>query len=131
MIRKEPCSSCPYRQDVPSGVWAEETYDKLVPYDAPTGDQPGGAFACHSTPDHECHGWAVTHSNRGHAYELLALRIMEADGEEVRIPEPGVPMFSSGTEAAEHGKRDIEHPSEEALAMVEKLTGKYDRLRFA
>lgn len=129
MIRNQPCSACPYRRDVPSGIWAADTYDKLIPYDNDTWDQPGGAFACHATPEHECHGWAVVHSNRGREHELLALRLMGVSVEDV--PEATVPMFESGTEAAEHGKRDIENPSQEAKDAVAKLTSKYDRLRFA
>jgi hypothetical protein len=68
----------------------------------------------------------VVHSNRGHKYELFALRLMLEDTE---IPEAAVPMFSSGTEAAEHGKRDIENPSDEAKDAVAKLMNKYERLR--
>ena len=37
---KNPCGSCPYRKDVPSGVWAVSEYLKLVEYDRPTGEQP-------------------------------------------------------------------------------------------
>jgi hypothetical protein len=33
---KYPCPSCPYRKDVPSGVWAPEEYDKLPAYDNDT-----------------------------------------------------------------------------------------------
>lgn len=130
-IRKQPCSACPYRQDVPSGVWAAETYDKLLPYDNVTYDQPPEPFGCHATPEHLCHGWAAVHSNRGQAYELLSLRLLWARGIDAVIPEAAVPMFSSGTEAAEHGKRDILNPSPEAKATVEKLTRKYDRLDYA
>ena len=28
-VRSQPCSSCPYRKDVPSGVWAHHEYEKL------------------------------------------------------------------------------------------------------
>jgi hypothetical protein len=62
-------------------VWAWDDYEKLRPYDAPTGAQPTAGFSCHATPEHYCHGWAVVHSSRGHEYELLALRInWPADG---------------------------------------------------
>lgn len=44
---KNPCGSCPYRRDVPSGIWSEEEYDKLPQYDLPTGDQPPNVFLCH------------------------------------------------------------------------------------
>jgi hypothetical protein len=29
----KPCESCPYRKDVPSGVWSEGEYRKLPQYD--------------------------------------------------------------------------------------------------
>jgi hypothetical protein len=124
-VRKEPCSSCPYRKDVPSGVWAAHEYDKLVEYDKPTAEQPPVPFGCHATPEYYCYGWAVVHSNRGHDRELFALRVY-APG--VEIPEPAVPLFSSGAEAAEHGKADIEEPSVEAKAVARRLVRKYDRL---
>ena len=124
-VRSESCSACPYRRDVPSGVWGAHEYDKLPPYDAPTARQPLNGFACHATPSHYCHGWAVVHSNRGSEHELLALRVFAA---RTAIPEPGVPLFASGAEAAEHGKRDIDNPSPEAVAVVERLMSKYDRL---
>jgi Family of unknown function (DUF6283) len=124
-IRKEPCSACPYRRDVASGVWAEHEYDKLLDYDRPTGEQPIAAFSCHATPDHYCHGWAVVHSNRGNENDLLALRLRGSP----EIPEAAVPLFNSGQEAAEHGKADIENPSAEAHATVVKLQRKHERLR--
>lgn len=64
--------ACPYRKDVPSGVWDASEYDKLPAYDAPTAEQPFAPFACHATPEKLCHGWAVCHSNRGSAFELIA-----------------------------------------------------------
>lgn len=127
-VRSQPCAACPYRRDVPSGVWADHEYDKLVGYDLPTGMQPPMTFGCHATPEHYCHGWAVVHSNRGHGNELLALRLASFGGDEVVIPEAGVPLFSSGAEAAEHGKAEIEEPGEEACETIDRLGRKYARL---
>ena len=124
-IRSQPCSACPYRRDVASGVWAAHEYDKLVDYDRPTGEQPFESFACHATPEHLCHGWAVVHTSRGHEFDLLALRM---HGVRV-VPLPAVPLWSSGAEAAEHGKRDLAAPSVEAERTMGKLLRKYDRLR--
>lgn len=28
--RTEPCETCPYRRDVPSGVWSADEYRKLI-----------------------------------------------------------------------------------------------------
>lgn len=124
-VRSQPCSACPYRIDVPSGVWSANEYDKLVEYDAPTGDQPMATFACHATPEHYCHGWAVVHTSRDNEFDLFALRLRGVRD----IPQAAVPLFESGAEAAEHGKRDIDNPSEEACEVVQRLAGKYDRLR--
>jgi len=131
IVRKGPCSACPYRRDVPSGVWADNEYDKLRAYDNETPYQPHGTFMCHATPEAICHGWAVVHTSRGQEHDLLALRVMcslyETEG--VDIPEPAVPLFSSGNEAADHGQADIEHPSLEAQKTVERLQRKHARLR--
>lgn len=123
-IRSQPCSACPYRLDVPSGVWDASEYDKLRPYDRPTGDQPWAGFACHATPEHFCHGWAVVHMRRGRRYELLALRLLP----EMEIPDAGVPLFDSGTDAADWGQQDHDNPSTEAIEVINRLIRKYDRL---
>ncbi len=130
VVRKGPCTACPYRKDVASGVWAENEYDKLRRYDEETPWQPPNLFMCHATPEALCHGWAVVHSSRGLEFDLLALRIMCSKYEtEVDIPEPAVPLFASGNEAANHGQADIEHPSPKAIKTVEKLQRKHERLR--
>lgn len=136
--RSQPCSSCPYRRDVPSGVWASSEYEMLRGYDLPTQQQPVAVFMCHATPDHYCNGWVVCHMNRGpdpndplsrHPFDLFALRLsMEWDRV---IPEPSVPLFASGNEAADHGQREIARPTQEARAVVERLSRKYPRLKEA
>ncbi|MEB3023022.1 MULTISPECIES: DUF6283 family protein [Mycolicibacter] len=123
-----PCASCPYRRDVPSGIWHQDEYAKLPHYDEPTYDQPLNAFLCHQNgPDDPhgrlCAGWVGCHGG-----ELLALRVAAADGRlnpddaarafYYRTP---VPLFSSGAEAATHGMRDLEFPSEAALSTAAKI----------
>jgi hypothetical protein len=125
-IRGQSCSACPYRRDVPSGVWAAHEYDKLVQYDAPTGAQPLAGFACHATPEFLCHGWAMVHENRGHGNELLALRACQPENYAI-THEPDPSLFDSGQEAADHGKRDIAVPPGDARA--DRLLRKYDRLQ--
>lgn len=124
-IRSQPCSACPYRQDVASGVWAHQEYEKLRDYDASTGEQPFAPFACHATPEHYCHGWAVVHTSRGHEFDLLALRLHGCP----EIPEAGVPLFASGNEAADHGQAEVATPGSAAVETIERLTRKYTRLR--
>lgn len=126
-IRAQPCEFCPYRRDVPSGVWSATDYEKLPPYDEPTGNQPLASFACHATPAFDCHGWAVVHSNRGPEHELLALRLQGSPD----VPEPAVPLFDSGAGAAAHGMRDIEAPGDHAVDAQAKLLMRYSRLRTA
>lgn len=123
-ILSGPCMACPYRKDVASGVWAQEEYDKLPPYDAPTAEQPVGLFMCHATPEAVCHGWAVCHSNR-HGRELLALRIFPSGP----VPKPKMPLFESGTAAAKHGKKDIAKPKTKAKRTQTKLLRKHKRLK--
>lgn len=124
-IRPNPCAACPYRRDVPSGVWSYDEYEKLRGYDALTGDQPFTLFMCHATPDQCCNGWAVVHSSRGHDHDLLALRLFGSPP----IPETSVEMWESGNVAADHGQADIEDPSDEAIATTERLRRRYERLR--
>lgn len=75
------CASCPYRRDVPAGIWAREEYGKLPGYDEPTPFQPRGVFLCHQhdpgTDGHPvCGGWAGCHDGD----ELLALRMAVLGG---------------------------------------------------
>lgn len=123
VCRTRPCPACPYRRDVPSGIWDAEEYAKLLAYDRPTGEQPLAAFACHATPQRLCHGWAVTHSNRGHEHELLALRLLDLTPPDGPAP---VPLFESGQQAAEHGLRDP-LPGPDAIRAIRRLR-RYPRL---
>ncbi|MGA5135559.1 DUF6283 family protein [Streptomyces olivoreticuli] len=125
-----PCESCPYRRDVPSGIWAHEEYEKLRRYDAPTGKQPMGVFLCHqadpgSPASRVCAGWAGCHDG-GH---LLALRLAVFDGsmnavvvEAVADYKSPVPLFESGNEAADHGQAEVDAPDREAANLVAKIS---------
>ncbi|MFF0509061.1 DUF6283 family protein [Streptomyces fimicarius] len=127
---QRPCESCPYRRDVPAGIWTSEEYAKLRRYDADTPDQPTGLFQCHqadagSAARRVCGGWAGCHEGE----ELLALRLALLDG---RIDAatyravveyvPSVPLFSSGSEAAAHGKAGVGAPDEKARHLINKIT---------
>lgn len=121
-VRPRPCPSCPYRLDVPSGIWDASEYDKLPVFDLGTGEQAlAGAsapFHCHSTPALLCAGWAGCHDMA----ENLAIRM------NIRVIDPAVfdyvspvPLFTSGAEAAEHGKRDLPAPGPEAVRKARQL----------
>lgn len=120
---KAPCGTCPYRRDVPSGVWDASEYEKLPLYDGDTTQQiMGGSIAlffCHQNDGHLCAGWAGCHDTN----HLAALRFNAVHPETFGYVSPA-PLFSSGAEAAEHGMRDIDNPSPEARLAVAKLMGK-------
>lgn len=121
-VAKAPCKSCPYRRDVPSGVWHRKEYDKLPDYDGEIGDQvQSGAFAlfdCHQKDQNLCAGWVGTHGAR----ELLAMRL-HADKVHPSVwdYESPVPLFASGQEACDHGKREIKKPGAQAHRMIKRL----------
>jgi len=125
-----PCGSCPYRQDVPSGIWDTSEYTKLTAYDAPTYAQPDRLFLCHQhdRDDNDarvCAGWAGCHDGD----HLLALRVAVSSSEitaqtaaAIRDYVSPVPLFASGVEAAAHGIREIRSPSVAARTAIEKIT---------
>ena len=118
--RKNPCASCPYRRDVPSGVWAAEEYDKLPEYDNETSEQPLGIFHCHQQDGHICSGWLGTHG----AQNLLSMRIGASMGyvdPSTFDYETDVPLFDSGAEAAQHGMSEIDSPSARAQRTIDKI----------
>lgn len=124
-IAKAPCASCPYRQDVPSGVWDASEYKKLLTYDGSIMEQLSkGAvklFGCHQKDDCLCAGWVATHG----ATDLLAMRLHGEDiPEEIWEYESPVPVFASGLEAAEHGMREVEAPPPEAKRVINRLQRK-------
>lgn len=120
-----PCGTCPYRRDVPSGVWSAEEYEKLPDYDRSTGDQPPAVFLCHQQNGRLCAGWAGCHDMA----DSLGLRVAAALGsispEAVDATldfKTSVPLFSSGAEAAEHGLADIANPSSAACRKIDLLS---------
>lgn len=125
MPRKSPCASCPYRKNVPSGIWHPEEYDKLPRYDEETFAQPVELFMCHQGEGDVCTGWLC----RADPGQLLAVRMGLING--TLAPEAldhttTVPLFASGREAAEHGKRDELTPDERARSAISKIVRKHD-----
>jgi hypothetical protein len=127
LLAKNPCGSCPYRQDVPSGLWHSSEYAKLPRYDLPTGEQPAGLFSCHQQEEQGrlCSGWAGCHDMG----QTLAVRVAVISGrlsgaqmDELLDYRTDVPLFESGAEAAVHGLRDLAEPSPRAQRAMDKLT---------
>ncbi|WP_413754762.1 DUF6283 family protein [Streptomyces sp. MMBL 11-3] len=124
-----PCESCPYRRDVPSGVWAGEEYDRLRRYDAPTPEQPQKLFQCHQTDAGSatrriCAGWAGCHGGNllGLRIALLEGRIDEATYIAAADYQSPTALFTSGSEAADHGQKDLDHPGTRSRHMIDKIT---------
>jgi hypothetical protein len=121
---RHPCASCPYRRDVASGVWSEEEYDKLPPYDGPTHEQPGTVFFCHQQNGRLCSGWVGCHDmeeSMGLRIALLAGVLTQEDFEAACDYTSPVPLFASGAEAAAHGMAELEDPGTKARRVVDKV----------
>lgn len=118
-----PCGSCPYRCDVPSGIWEADEYDKLPAYDGETFEQPLALFMCHQRDGRLCGGWLACH-DKDH---LLALRFTQVDPSAYAYT-TDVPVFASGAAAREHGLRDIDNPGPRALALMAGITKMKDKL---
>lgn len=131
-----PCGSCPYRKDVPSGVWAASEYERLAEYDKSIHEQPMQAFGCHQRDGHLCAGWCGTHG----AENLLGFRLMARDMFENHGPEEvertydyvsPVPLWESGAAARDHGLLEIDDPSPEARALSHKIVAAFEDVHFA
>lgn len=122
-----PCESCPYRRDVPSGIWDATEYAKLQEYDRETYDQPPGLFQCHqqdagSPAARICAGWIGCHGD-----QLLALRLGIANGKVNPIwieYSTDVPLWPSGAAAAEHGMADLVWPGRAAREVIRKVAAR-------
>jgi hypothetical protein len=124
---KNPCGSCPYRQDAPSGLWHISHYMMLPLFDLESVGQPANVFGCHQNNGHLCSGWVATHDME----ESISMRIAVQAGiitEETLDAcldyETSVPLFESGAEACLHGIRDYENPSKRTKKMADKMTKK-------
>jgi hypothetical protein len=121
-VGRTPCMSCPYRKDVPSGIWDETEYDLLPRFDGDIVEQiEAGAtylFYCHQQDGKLCAGWVGCHSTDAIAIRANAHRLDPA----VFDYESPVPLFESGKAARDHGMRDIEHPGVEAVTAISKVT---------
>jgi hypothetical protein len=122
---KNPCGTCPYRKDVPSGVWAEEEYAKLPPYDGDTITQPMGLFMCHQADGRLCAGWCGVHDmDHNFALRLHAHNMTEPTLVAVLDYSTEVPLWESGQAAHDHGMAEVDEPTWEARRKIEGLLKK-------
>ena len=127
---RRPCGSCPYRCDVPSGVWDRDEYAKLARYDGETWDQPPSVFLCHQQDGRICAGWVGVHDMP----ESFGLRVAAIQGlieiddlDEIYAYQTDVPLFASGAEAEAHGLREVGRPGPAACEMIATLERKRGR----
>jgi hypothetical protein len=96
MAENDPCVSCPYRKDIPSGIWRADEYAKILVYDNPTFDQPIKTFGCHKNDGTICRGWLHCHGTNA-----LAIRMRwSPEIEEMLKKGTKVAIFSTAREAA-------------------------------
>lgn len=122
--RKTPCATCPYRKNVPQGIWDWEEYSKLERYDAETGEQPPNLFMCHQGEGDICMGWW---SCGGQPFEMLAARLAVIRGE-IDLEEldniTSVPLHETHTAAAGHGYGGVNNPDARARRAIDKIVAK-------
>jgi len=119
-VAKRPCGSCPYRKDVPPGIWAREEYEKLPLYDGSIAEQTLAIFMCHQRDGNLCAGWLACHG----PHELLAMRLALLCNQvdpAVMIYKTDVPLFPSGACAHAHGVRDLKKKTPRAIKMLRGL----------
>lgn len=120
--RRNPCASCPFRRDVPSGIWHPDEYAKLPRYDGEIHEQQAmNVFTCHQGSGDVCSGWL---GHRNHPTDLLAVRLGLIRGSlDPSCAEytTTVPLFESGADAAAHGERDVPAPSRDAAQAIKKI----------
>jgi uncharacterized protein DUF6283 len=126
-----PCDSCPYRRDVPAGIWAAEEYQRLPRYDRDMAYQPPHVFLCHQNEaapgSRLCAGWVGCH----HPDQLLGVRLAVisgrlsgADATTTLAYTTRVPLFDSGAQAADHGLSGIDNPDPAARAAIAKIVAR-------
>lgn len=122
-INRSPCASCPYRCDVPSGVWDASEYEKIKPFDAQFPVQPMAWFLCHYSTGALCRGWLDCHGD-----SLLIVRLGIARGDKFSEAllraldeKPAVAVFRSAAAAARHGRRDISNPGKRAVVFMDRI----------
>lgn len=128
-VPREPCPSCPYRRDCPSGLWHPDEYAKLPRFDEDADDPHFAEFLCHHTTPAApslCRGWLSVHA------ESVAVRLAVVRGhvraKDVRARVRAA-LFSTGAEAAAHGLRSVARPGRAARAMIRRLEQKISRRR--
>jgi hypothetical protein len=117
-----PCNTCPYRKDTPSGIWDREEYNKLPAWDGTEMHEMNIAlFLCHSANlagnKAVCRGWLEVHcENKGVRLNMMSGRIT------VPCTTPTTAeLYESGAAARRAGLRGVRKPSKKANVVINKL----------
>ena len=114
-----PCNTCPYRKDTPSGIWDKSEYDKLPQWD----NQycMAGTFLCHNgNREYICRGWAEVH----HRNMSVRLACFNVEWDETNSKPTKIKLYRTGAEARRAGLRKINNPDDKAKAVIVKLVGR-------
>jgi hypothetical protein len=122
-----PCTTCPYRRDTPSGVWAEEEYRKLPTYDNHDFCTANlKVFHCHQEREigkpTVCHGWVSVHAD-GKAVRLACISGLISEEDMARIPIQADPaLYATGAEACRAGLKGVNRPGKKARRAIERIS---------
>jgi len=91
-----PCATCPYRRDVPVGVWHATNFERLLRADR----DPifGGTFGCHLNDGTLCRGWLLDQRARDLPSIRLRRFLMLYDPDRAmldRVTDGGHPCYES------------------------------------
>lgn len=104
---RRPCAQCPWRSDLPTGVFPAEAYR----HSAPTAyDMAPNIFACHMGKDTQpitCAGFLLRGSDHNFAIRM-ALIMRRIDYRQ--ITDEGLPLYDSYRHMAESNGVDSEDP---------------------
>lgn len=95
--RREPCKECPWREDVPTGVFPAEAFrvSAKTAYDAAM-----TTFACHMSGSKApaiCAGFLLRHSDNNIS---VRLSVMNGRLDPVEVKDAGLPIYASYREMA-------------------------------
>lgn len=120
-VRNKPCEQCPWRKDVPTGVFPAQAYRESAPTSY---DMAQSTFACHMSGRDKpatCAGFLLRH-----AHNNLSVRLSECSGRInlSRLNDGGYPIYETYREMAIANGVDSEDP---CLAQVRGNEDRYER----
>lgn len=125
---RAPCSTCPYRKDVPAGYWHRSEFDRLAKADADPAR--GAVFGCHkgkrAKPEkmQVCGGWLLDQKKRGVpniSLRLDMLKNREAVEAMAKITSGGAPMYASIADMCAANGIGVKSPRKRPMTLKQVL----------